>query len=124
SNRSGAGILNVLALGHARAFKKQVVGKPLLFTGQILNDIKSGSGKGLQGFVAIIVHVDLPVDSAETEMVGNHKGVHPVVLWQVRIGFLELPHLLWIQNMDFPLKSPQTAILTKSVDQAVPVDRG
>ena len=78
----------------------------------------------MQGFVAVIVHVDLPVDSAKTEMVGNHKGVHPVVLWQVRIGFLELPHLLGIQNMDFPLKPPQAAILTKSVDQAVPVDGG
>ena len=89
-----------------------------------MDDIKSGSGKGLQGFVAVIVHVDLPVDSAETEMVGNHKGVHPVVLWQVRIGFLELPHLLGIQNMDFPLKPPQAAILTKSIDWAVPVDGG
>ena len=26
--------------------------------------------------------------------------------------------------MDFPLKPPQAAILTKSVDQAVPVDGG
>ena len=38
-------------------------------------------------------------------MVGNHKGIHPVILWQVRIGFLELSNLLWVQNMDFPLKS-------------------
>ena len=57
-------------------------------------------------------------------MVGNHKGIHPVILWQVRIGFLELSNLLWVQNLDFPLKSAYAAILTECLDKTVPVDRG
>ena len=57
-------------------------------------------------------------------MVGNHKGVHPVVFWQVRIGFLELFDLFRIEDMDFPPEPAQTAIFTKSIDQIVPVDGG
>ena len=37
-------------------------------------------------------------------MIGDHEGIHPIVLWQVRIGFLELSNLLRIQHMDFPLE--------------------
>lgn len=67
---------------------------------------------------------DLLGNSAEAEMVGDHKGIHPVVLWQVRIGFLELPNLLWIQNMDFSLKAAKAAILSEGIDKAVSVDGG
>ena len=95
-NGGGAGILNVLVLSHAGAFQKQVVCKPLLLPCQILNDIKSGSGEGSESLVAIVVHIDLLGDPAKTEMVGNHKGVHEVILWQVRIGFLKLFDLLRI----------------------------
>ena len=102
---SGAGILNILSLRDTGAFEEQIVGKPLFFSGQVLNNVKSGSGKRSERLVAIVVHIDLLGNSAETEMVGNHKGIHPIVLWQVRIGFLELSNLLWVQNMDFPLKS-------------------
>ena len=35
--------------------------------------------------VAVVVHIDLLGDPAETEMVGNHKGVHKVILGQVGI---------------------------------------
>ena len=124
SNRGGAGISNILILGHAGAFEKQVVGKPLFFTSQILNDLKSGPRQGLECFVTVIIHVDLPGDSAKTQMVGNHKGVHPVVLRQVRIGFLEFPHLLGVKDMNLSLELPQSAIFSESVDKAVPVDRG
>ena len=87
-----------------------------------MNDIKSGSGKGLQRFVAVIVHVDLLANPAETEMVGDHKGVHPVVLRQVRIGFLELFDLLRIKDMDLPLEVAKAAVLPERVDEAVSVD--
>ena len=121
-NGGGTGILNALILSHARAFKKQVIGKPLLLAGQVLDHIKSGSGKGLQGLVAVIVHVDLPGNSAEAEMVGNHESVHPVVLRQVGIGILELTHLLGIENMDLPLVVAKAAIFPERIHKAVPVD--
>lgn len=70
----------------------------------------------------IVVHINLLGNPAEAEMVGNHKGVHPVVFWQVRIGFLELFDLFRIEDMDFPPEPAQTAIFTKSIDQIVPVD--
>ena len=57
-------------------------------------------------------------------MVGNHKGVHPVVLWQIRIGFLELVYLLWIQNMDFSLKPTEAAILPECINKIISVDGG
>ena len=57
-------------------------------------------------------------------MVGNHKGVHKVILWKVGIGFLEFFYLLWIQDVDLPLKSAKAAILPERIDQAVPVDGG
>ena len=54
-------------------------------------------------------------------MVGNHKGVHKVILWQVSIGFLEFPHLLGIEDMDLPLEPSKVAILPERVDKAVSV---
>ena len=124
SNRSSAGILNILVLSDTGAFEKQIVCKPLLLARQVLDDIKSGSGKRSERLVAIVVHIDLLGNSAEAKMVGNHKGIHPVVLWQVRIGFLKLPNLLGIQNMDFSLKATKAAILSECVNKAVSVDGG
>ena len=123
-NRGGAGILDILVLSDTGAFEKQVVCKPLLLARQILNHVKSGSGKRSERLVAIVVHIDLLGNSAEAKMVGNHKGIHPVVLWQVRIGFLKLPNLLWIQNMDFSLKAAKATILSEGIDKAVSVDGG
>ena len=94
----------------------------LLLPCQVLYDIKSGPGEGLQGFIAIVVHVDLLADPAETEMVGDYKGVYPIVLGQVRVGFLELPDLLGVEYMEFPLIPAQPPVLAERVDQAVPVD--
>ena len=79
-NGGSAGVLDVLVLGHAGAFQKQIVGKPLFLAGHVLNGVKSGFGKDSEDFVAVIVHVDLSGNSAETEMVSDHEGVHPVVL--------------------------------------------
>ena len=55
-------------------------------------------------------------------MVGNHKGVHPVILGQIWIGVLELLDLFRIEYMDLPLIPPQPPIFPKGADQAVPVD--
>ena len=57
-------------------------------------------------------------------MVGNHKGVHEVILRQVGVGFFEFPNLLGIEDMDLPLKPAKAAILPECVNQAVSVDRG
>ena len=84
-----------------------------------MDHVKPGPGKGPERLVAVVVHIDLLGDPAETEMVGNHKGVHKVILGQVGIGFLELFDLLWIQDMDLPLEPAQAAILPESVNQAV-----
>lgn len=65
---------------------------------------------GFGRFVAIVIHIDLPGNSAETNIIGNHEGIHPVVFRQVWIGFLELLHLLGIENMDLPLELSQAAI--------------
>ena len=35
---------------------------------QVLHNVKSGPGEGLQGFIAVIVHVDLPANPAEAEL--------------------------------------------------------
>ena len=70
----------------------------------------------------MIVHVDLLADPAEAEMVGDHKGVHPVVLGQVRIGVLELLDLLGIEHMDLPLVPPQPSIFPEGADQPVSID--
>ena len=89
-----------------------------------MNHVESGSGKGSERLIAIVVHIDLLGDPAKTEMVGNHKGIHKVILGQVRIGFLKLFDLLRIENMNFPLEPAKTAILPESIDKAVPIDRG
>lgn len=57
-------------------------------------------------------------------MVGNHKGVHKVILRQIRIGFFELFDLLGIENMDLPVKLAQTSILPECIHKAVPVNGG
>ena len=67
--------------------------------------IKSGSGEGSESLVAIVVHIDLLGDSAKTEMVGNHKGIHKVIFGQIWIGFLEFFDLLGIEDMDLPLET-------------------
>jgi len=69
----------------------------LLLFCQALHNIKSGSGEGFQGFIAVIVHVGLLVNPAEPEMIGDDEGVHPVVFGQVWIGILELFDLLRIE---------------------------
>ena len=91
---------------------------------QILNNIKSGSGKSSECLVAIVVHIDLLGDPAETEMVGDHQCIHPVVLRQIWVGFFELPYLLRTEDVDFPLEPAQAATLPECIDQAVPVDGG
>ena len=51
-----------------------------------------------------------------------HHLNYKVVLWQVRIGFLELPHLLWVEDMNLPLEPAQVAILSKGIHKAAAVD--
>jgi hypothetical protein len=120
----GAGVGNVLALRNSRAFQKQVVCKPFLLPCKVLNSEESGSGKSLQGFVAVIVHVDLLADASETELVGNHKGIHRVVFGELWIGLLKILDLFGIEHMDLPVKPAQIAILTERIHQIVPVNRG
>ena len=57
-------------------------------------------------------------------MVGNHEGIHEVIFGQVWIGFLEFLDLLGIEDMNFPLKPAQAAILSEGIHKVVPVDRG
>ena len=118
----GAGVGNVLILGHAGALEEQVIGEVLLLPRQVLHYVKSGPGEGLQGFVAVIVHVDLLADPAEAEMVGDDKGVHPVILGQVWIGVLELLDLLGVEHMDLLLIPPQPTVFPEGADQTVPVN--
>ena len=63
-------------LRNARAFQKQIVCKPFLFPCKVLNSEESGSGKGLQGFVAVIVRVDLLADASKTKLVRRSQR-HP-----------------------------------------------
>ena len=79
-----------------------------------MNDVKSGSDEGLQGLVTVIVYVDFPSNPAKTGMVGNHKSIHPVVLRQIRIDCLELPYLLWIEEVDLPLRPAKAAVAKPS----------
>ena len=55
-------------------------------------------------------------------MVGDDKGVHPVILGQVWIRVFEFPDLLGIEHMDLPLISPQPPVFSEGTDQAVPID--
>lgn len=78
-NRGSTGILNVFGLSDTGAFEKQIVCKPLFLAGQILNNIKSGSGKRSECLVAIVVHVDeyggtsgiITMEDLLEELVGN-----------------------------------------------------
>ena len=54
SDSGGAGVGDVLILSHTGAFEEQVIGKVLLLPHQVLYNVKSGPGEGLQGFVAVI----------------------------------------------------------------------
>ena len=45
--RGGAGIGDILALRDARAFQKQIVGKPFFLPREVLNGVESGSGQRL-----------------------------------------------------------------------------
>lgn len=76
----------------------------------ILDCVKLGPGQGLECFVAIVIHVDFLLDSAEPEMVSNDKGVHTVVLGQFWIGFLKLPDLFGIEDMEFLSELTQLVI--------------
>ena len=94
----------------------------LLLPRQILHNVKFGPGEGLRGFIAVIVHVGILADPAEAEMVGDDKGVHPVILGQIGIGVLELLDLLGIEHMDLPLVLSQPPVFPEGADQAIPVD--
>ena len=78
----------------------------------------------MKGFVAVIVHVDLLADTSKAKLVSNHKGVHRVVLGQLRIGFLKIFDLFGIEYMDFPMEPAQIAILTECVYQIISINRG
>ena len=117
-----AGIGNIAGLGDARALEEQVVGEALLLPGEVLDRVESGPGERLERLITVVVHVDLLADPAESEMVGNDESVHEVVLGQVRIGLLEFPDLLGIENMKLPLELTQLSVLTERVDQAIPID--
>ena len=122
--RCGAAVRDVPILSRPGAFGKQIVCKVRFLPRGGLYHAESGAGQRLQGFVAVIVHIDLPVHSSKSEMVGDHKSVHGVVLRQAWIGFLEFADLFRIEHMDFPLKTSETPVLTERVDQRIPVDRG
>lgn len=57
-------------------------------------------------------------------MVGNHKGVSEVVLWQVWIGIFKLLHYFGLRDIYLPLKSAQVASLPEGIDKAVPIGAG
>ena len=73
-----------------------MVGEALLLPDKVLYGVKPGSGKGFQSFISVIVHVDLRSDPSESKTVGNYKGIHPIILWQVWISLLEFADLLWV----------------------------
>ena len=75
----------------------------MLLPGKVLYGVKPGSGKGFQGFIAVIVHVDLRSDPSKSKTVGNYKSIHPIILWQVWISLLEFADLLWVEHMDLSL---------------------
>lgn len=97
---SSAGVGNVFVLIHTGALHKQVIGKPLFLRCQALHGVKSGPSQGLQDFITIDMYIDLLVDPAESEVVGNDKGVPTVILRQIRIGFFELFDFPGIEDMD------------------------
>ena len=78
----------------------------------------------MQGFVAVVVHVDLLGDTTKTELVGNHKSVHIIVLGQVGVGFFKLADLLGVKHMDPALESAQSSILPEGVHEIFSVDAG
>lgn len=120
----GAAVCDIPILSETGAFEKQIVCEMLLLPCQGLDNAKSGSGERLQGFVAVIVHIDLPVHPSESEMVGDYKSVHRVVLRQIGIRFLKLIDLLWIEHMDLSLETSETSIFPERIDQRISVNRG
>ena len=99
-----------------------MVGEALLLPDKVLYGVKPGSGKGFQSFISVIVHVDLRSDPSESKTVGNYKGIHPIILWQVWISLLEFADLLWVEHMDLSLVAAKRSVLPQRVDQVVSVD--
>ena len=119
-NRGSTGILNVFGLSDTGAFEKQIVCKPLFLAGQILNNIKSGSGKRSECLVEIVVHVDeyggtsgiITMEDLLEELVGNiydefdpqeDQEIVPLGenLWRVA-GSAELEELAEALDVEFP----------------------
>ena len=77
-----------------------MVHETLFFSGEILDSEEPGSCEVLKGSIAVVVQIDLFVDSTEAQTVSNDKGVHIVILRQVVVRKFELIDLLGIEDMD------------------------
>ena len=88
---------------------------------EVLNNIKSGSGRGSKRLAAIVDHIGFLGNPSKTETFGNYKGI-PQSFFGRSGYFLELLHLLRVEDMDFPLEPAKAAIFPKRIDKAVPIN--
>ena len=57
-----------------RLTSEELIGKTLFLSCGALDGVETWSGQGLQGFVAVIIHVDLPCNSAASGRVAITKA--------------------------------------------------
>ena len=55
-------------------FLKSTFYKTLFFSGEVGNSVIACSGKALKGFVAVVLHINLFVDSTETQTASRFEA--------------------------------------------------
>lgn len=98
--------------------------KRCFLTGKALDDAVTSPCESLEGLETVVVCVDCGPDPAEAEGVSDDKSVADALLRQIGIGLLELLHLFWIEDEDFPFKPSERSILAEKTSKIVTINRG
>ena len=94
----------------------------LLLPREILDSVEPCACESLQSLVAVVVHKHLPIGATETEIVGDYERVHEIVFRKIGVGFLEFPHLLGVEDMNFRSEASEVSVLAKRVDEMIAVN--
>jgi hypothetical protein len=123
-SRSAVIVREDLLLLEPGKLQEQQVHETLFSPVEVVNAAEADARKGLKRLVAIIVHIHLPGDAPETQVVRDDERVNGIVLGQVRVNVLELLHLFRVEYMEGAIELSQKTVFAQGVHQSLSVDRG
>ena len=81
-----------------------------MFLVEVLDSEELGSCKVQEGFIAVVIQIDLFVDATKAQVVSNNEGIYVIIFRQVIIRKFEYGDLFWIEDVNHPVKRRKMGI--------------